>query len=133
MQCRPQGCVKCMAPIDRGMTMWVCMCRSWVQAIFECGRHDRDMTLCAQDRCRGGGHVCVVHGAMVQGSGVRTVQGIDKYRHGALCRHAQVVSLGYKAENEPARGFDVFRWKKRKKGYGFLSYHCHIPVRYCLT
>ena len=92
MQCRPQGCVKCMAPIDRGMTMWVCMCRSWVQAIFECGRHDRDM--CAQDRCRGGGHVCVVHGAMVQGSGVRTVQGIDTYRHGALCRHAQVVCAG---------------------------------------
>ena len=34
---------------------------------------------------------------------------------------------------EPARGFYVFRWKKRKKGYGFLSYHCHIPVRHCLT
>ena len=41
--------------------------------------------------------------------------------------------LGYTAENEPARGFDVFRWGKRKKGYGFLSYHCHIPVRHCLT
>ena len=27
----------------------------------------------------------------------------------------------------------LFRWKMRKKGYGFLSYHCRIPVRYCLT
>ena len=26
----------------------------------------------------------------------------------------------------------LFRWKMRKKGYGFLSYHCRIPVRYCL-
>ena len=38
---------------------------------------------------------------------------------------------------EPARGFYVFRWGKCKKGYGFLSYHCHkcIPVRHfsCLT
>ena len=25
-----------------------------------------------------------------------------------------------------------FRWKMRNKGYGFLSYHCHIPVRHCL-
>ena len=27
----------------------------------------------------------------------------------------------------------LFRWQMRKKGYGFLSYHCLIPVRYCLT
>ena len=39
--------------------------------------------------------------------------------------------LRYTAENELAHGFGVFRWKK--KGYGFLSYHCHIPFRHCLT
>ena len=27
----------------------------------------------------------------------------------------------------------LFRWKMRKKGHGFLSYHRRIPVRYCLT
>ena len=40
------------------------------------------------------------------------------------------LALRYAAENEPAR---VFRWEKRKKGHGFLSYHGHIPVRHCLT
>ena len=42
-------------------------------------------------------------------------------------------SLGYTAENEPALGCGVFRWEKCKKGYGFLSYHCRIPIRHCLT
>ena len=30
----------------------------------------------------------------------------------------------------PARVFYVPRWGKRKKGYGFLSCHCHIPVQW---
>ena len=42
----------------------------------------------------------------------------------------RALELGYTAGN--ARGFDVFRWGKRKKGYRFLSYRCHIPVRHCL-
>ena len=42
-------------------------------------------------------------------------------------------ALGYAAENEPARGFGVFRWGKRKKGYGYLPYHCRTPARHCLT
>ena len=46
---------------------------------------------------------------------------------------AAAPALGYAAENEPARGFGVFRWKNRKKGHGFLSYHRRIPVRHCLT
>ena len=62
--------------------MWVCMCRSWVHAVFECGRHVRD--LCGDMRGVGVGQVCVVHGAMVQGSGVHIVQDIDRCMHGAV-------------------------------------------------
>ena len=39
--------------------------------------------------------------------------------------HSARPALGYTAENKPARGFGVFRWEKRKKGYGFLS-QCNI-------
>ena len=61
----------------------------------------------------------------------RGMRAIASMRLTPLVALVLALPLGYTAEN--ARGFDVFRWGKRKKGYGFLSYYCHIPVRHCLT
>ena len=59
-------------------------------------------------------------------------------RHKSQCCGSATLHMGIRLlkgcyEPRPARGFDVFRWEKRKKGYVFLSYHRHVPARHCLT
>ena len=47
---------------------------------------------------------------------------LESYQHYAI-----------RASDLWAQSKSRFRWEMRKKGYGFLSYRCRIPVRHCLT
>ena len=44
-----------------------------------------------------------------------------------------VTHYAIRTEDLRAQENSLFQWKTRKKGYGFLSYRCRIPVRHCLT